>query len=94
MLEPKTIARKPIPRWFDPKEVRPRLKMPEPKAHAKPRPPQQYQVREDHDQGFTPCWRAEPVNYDGHGIVYLFDTEAEAIEKAKQKNKEFARERK
>jgi hypothetical protein len=84
--EPK--PRKPIRRWFDAKDVRPKLKLPEPRKAEPPQPVQQYQVSEDHDQGFEPRWRAEPVSYVGRGIVYLFDTEAEAISWKNRKNAE------
>jgi hypothetical protein len=81
-------ALKPVRRWFDPKNVRPMLRLPEPRKVVKPQPAQQYQVREDHDQGFEPCWRSEPVNYTGRGIVYLFHCEADAVDWTNRKNAE------
>jgi hypothetical protein len=85
-------ALKPIRRWFDAKEVRPKLKpFPEPKKSAIQQPTYQYRACEDHDQAFTPRWRAEPVSYAGRGIVYLFESEAAAEEFVKQKNEEAAK---
>jgi hypothetical protein len=79
---------KPVVRWFDAKVVRPLLKLPNPIKIAKPPRTEQYRVRKDEDQAFTPCWRSEPVNYTGRGIVYLFHSEDDAVAWTNQKNAE------
>jgi hypothetical protein len=61
---------------------------PKPKPAAKSEGSKPVQYRACREVGFSPKWRVEPVNYVGRGVVYIFDTEAEAIEKANAKNKE------
>lgn len=64
---------------------------PIPRPISKLEPPTPVHYRACKEVGSCPGWRAEPVDYVGRGVVYLFDTEPEAIEKANEKNKEAAR---
>jgi hypothetical protein len=49
--------------------------------------PMKYHALED--PLFPGTWRAEPLDYAGRGIVYLFRSEAEAWACAKRKTKQF-----